>query len=369
MADANSRVKVGLIGCGQAAVRGHLPALRYVRDAKVVAVADIDSDRLRRVAGGFGIPRRYVGSSQLLDDPDVEAVAVCVPTKFHVEVASAVLDAGKHLFLEKPLALSLDECDQLIQHAKRFSSIAMMGFNMRWHRLARKAREMVLRGRLGPIRMIRTVFACQGHTGGTVPEWRKRRELGGGALVDIAIHDFDLWRFLLNSEVEEIFAMSRSEESDDEVVSTVARMANGVLASSSFVERTGSRYEMEILGLRGRLQISCFRFDGLRFFPASNRPGDPRVRLGGIANTLKEFPRALLRRGGLNDYYASFLDEWKHFIKSVRESKPPDCTLVDGWHAMQIVLAATESASLGRPVRIAEAPNNVQPVRKSDATS
>jgi myo-inositol 2-dehydrogenase/D-chiro-inositol 1-dehydrogenase len=343
--------------------------LRYLRDAEVVAVADIDSDRLKRVADDFSIPRRYVGSSQLLDDPDVEAVAVCVPTKFHVEVASAVMDAGKHLFLEKPLALSLDECDQLIQHEKRFSSVAMMGFNMRWHRHVRKAREMIVRDRLGPIRMIRTAFAYQGHNVGTIPQWRKRRELGGGALVDIAIHDFDLWRFLLNSEVEEIFAMSRSDESDDEVVSVVARMANGAFASSSFVERTGSRYEMEILGLRGRLQISCYRFDGLRFFPTSSRPGDPRVRLGGIANTLKELPRALLRRGGLTDYYASFLEEWKHFIESVQNSKPPDCTLVDGWHDMQIVLAATESASLGRPVKIAQAPNNIRPVRKSDATS
>lgn len=364
MANVNLHVKVGLIGCGQAAVRGHLPALRYLRDAKVVAVADIDSNRLKRVADRFGIPRRYTGSSQLLDDPDVEAVAVCVPTKFHVEVALAVLDAGKHLFLEKPLALSLDECDQLIQHAKRSSGITMIGFNMRWHRLVRKARDIVLQGRLGRIRMIRTVVACQGHNVGTAPEWRKHRELGGGALVDIAIHDFDVWRFLLNSEVEEICAMSRSEESDDEVVSVVARMANGVVASSSIVERTSSKYEVEIFGLRGRLQILCFCFDGLRFFPASCRPGDARVRLGGIAHALKELPRALLRRGGLTDYSASFVGEWRHFVECVREDRLPECTLVDGRRALEIVLAATESASVGRPVKIAEAPNNIYPVRK-----
>jgi myo-inositol 2-dehydrogenase/D-chiro-inositol 1-dehydrogenase len=369
MTNANGCVKVGLIGCGQAAIRGHLPALKYVHNAKVVAVADIDSVRLKQVADQFDIPRSYMGSSELLDDSEVEAVAVCVPTKFHVEVASAVLDAGKHLFLEKPLALSLNECDKLIQHANRHSCVAMMGFNMRWHRLVRKARDFVLQRGTGPIRMIRTVFACQGHKTGDIPEWRKHRELGGGGLVDIAIHDFDLWRFLINSEVEEIFAISHSEESDDEVVSVVARMVNGVIVSSSIIERTGSKYEVEIFGLHGRLQISCFCFDGLRFFPDSCRPGDARVRFGGIRHTLRELPRALLRRGGLTDYYASFVREWEHFVECVRYGRTPECTLVDGRRALETLLAATKSASVGRPIKIVDAPKDIHHFRKSDTNS
>jgi predicted dehydrogenase len=119
---------------------------------------------------------------------------------------------------------------------------------------------------------------------------------------------------------------------------------------------------VEILGLRGRLQISCYRFDGLRFLPASRRPGNPQVRLGSIAHALKEFPRALLRRGGMNDYYASFLGEWRHFIDSIRQGNHPECTLVDGRRALEVVLAAAQSASLGQPVNVAEAPNNIHPV-------
>ena len=86
-------------------------------------------------------------------------------------------------------------------------------------------------------------------------------------------------------------------------------------------------------------------------------------------HALKEFPRALLRRGGLTDYYASFVKEWEHFVECVREGKPPECSLVDGRRALEIVLAATKSASVGRPVKIAEAPSSIQTVRKSNATS
>jgi predicted dehydrogenase len=361
VAKTNNCIKVGLIGCGQAAMRGHLPALRYVKGAELVAVADVDSDRLERAAHQFDIPRRYFTSSDLLNDSDVDVVGVCVPTRLHLQVGSAVLDAGKHLLLEKPLALSLGECDQLIERARQASTLTMLGFNMRWHRLARQARDIVRRGKLGQVRMVHTVSAGHHHGEGPLPEWRKRRERGGGVLVDAGVHDFDLWRFLLDAEVEEVFAMTRSDMVEDEVASIVARMTNGVLISTSIVERISSTHTYEILGLRGRLQASFFRFDGMRFVSIAHRPGDLPVRLGSIASTVRELPRALLRQGGMNDYFASFVSEWQHLIDCVRSGTPPACTFVDGRRAMQVAFAATRSASLGQAVRVAEAPATPYP--------
>jgi predicted dehydrogenase len=357
LAEINDCIKVGVIGCGQAALRGHLPALRYVQGAELVAIADVDSGRLERAGYQFSVPRRYGTSSDLLSDPDVDAVGVCVPTRLHLQVASAVLDAGKHLILEKPLALSLAECDQLIERAQQASTMTMMGFNMRWHRRARQARDMVRRGKLGRIRMMRTVSAGHHHGDGPLPEWRKRRIWGGGLLVDGGVHDFDLWRFLLDAEVEEVFALTRSEVVDDEVAAIVARMTNGVMISSSLVERVSSTYTCEIMGLRGRLEASFFRFDGMRFISTARRPGDVRVRIGSIASTLKELPRALLRQGGMNDYDASFVSEWQHFIDCVRSGTRPACTFVDGRRALEVASAAAQSASLGQTVKVAEAPN------------
>jgi predicted dehydrogenase len=359
MEDAHRPIAIGIIGCGQAALRGHLPALRHVSGGTVIAVADLDAQRLQRAAEQFGIPRVYHDATQLLRDSDVEVVAVCVPARFHVEVASAALDAGKHVLVEKPLALSLSECDQLVRRAGQSHVASTVGFNMRWHRLVRQARAMIQRGELGAIHMIRTVMTREGHDADAAPEWRKRREFGGGVLVEASIHEFDLWRFLLNSEVEEIFALTRSERCDDDMGSIVARMANGALAATSIVQRTGSKYEVDVFGESGRLQVSCLQFDGLHFLPASRRPGDPWVRLHGLRHTLQELPRALFRRSGLSDYAASFVSEWQHLVDCVRFGRQPECTFVDGQRATEVALAAVRSASLGQPVRIAEAPDHL----------
>ena len=111
MSDHNKVINLGFVGCGRVTETRHLPALRKLADAKVIAIADIDDVCVKRVADSFGISRCYSSLQDLLKDPDIEAVAVCVPAQFHVELSLAVLEAGKHLFVEKPLALSLDKAN------------------------------------------------------------------------------------------------------------------------------------------------------------------------------------------------------------------------------------------------------------------
>jgi myo-inositol 2-dehydrogenase/D-chiro-inositol 1-dehydrogenase len=360
--DRGKSIKLGLIGCGWVTEARHLPALHSVPGAEVVALADIDPVRLKRVADRFHVKHRYRDFRVLLDNPAVEAIAVCVPARFHVEVALAALDSGKHLFIEKPLALCLDESDRLIERAAQSPGKVMLGFNLRWHRLVRQAREIIQRRTLGPLALIRTVWTSGVRQHRNVSEWRKRREQGGGVLVEIAVHHFDLWRFLLESEADEVFATSRSEQWDDETATVTARMANGVLAASAFSHSTSESNEIEIYGQVGRLLISCSRFDGLEYFPFSSLPGDIGTRLRRIAHTLKELPQGLvnLSRGG--DFVASYRAEWRHFIDSVQQDRLVECTLEDGRRAIQMVLAAVESASLGQPVKVAQAPRKITPI-------
>jgi myo-inositol 2-dehydrogenase/D-chiro-inositol 1-dehydrogenase len=354
------KIKLGLIGCGNVAEKRHLPALQSLKGVEVVAVADTNKDRLKQVADKFHIKKRYADFGTLLDDPDINAIAVCTPPKTHVEIALAALDAGKHLFIEKPLTLSLDESDRLIERAAQFpTSKVMVGFSMRWHRLVRQAREIIRQGTLGSLKAIRSVATSQFRA--NEPEWLKRRELGGGVLIEYAVHTFDLWRFLLQSEVEEVFAVSRPGQWDDETATVTARMTNGVLATAVLSKGAAENNEMEIYGQNGRLHVSRYRFDGLEFFPASSFPGSVQTRLRNVVHTFTALPHAVsaMRQGG--DYVASFQAEWRHFITGIQQDAPVESTLEDGRRALQVVLAVVESASLGKSVKITQASQQITP--------
>src|SRR5207244_5441235 len=126
--------------------------------------------------------------------------------------------------------LTLDDCDRLIESARGSPQTVMVAFNLRWHRLVRRARELIQSGRIGPVDSIQTVLT------GTLrelgPGWRTDRRLGGGVLLEKGAHHYDLWRYLLGSEVEEVSALSHSSRFDDELAIVTARIRNGALAST-----------------------------------------------------------------------------------------------------------------------------------------
>lgn len=361
-------INLGFIGCGTVTERGHLPGLRSLPSARVVALSDVDEDRLRRVGDRYGIPRRHRESRALVEDPTVDVVAVCVPARSHVQVAAAVLDAGKHLFVEKPLALDVEGCDALIERAARSSCKAMVGFNLRWHRSIQEARAFLREGSLGPPEFVRSVLTS-GTDHDEAPEWRRRRATGGGEFLETAVHHFDLWCHLLRTDVEEVFGRSRSSHGDDETVSVSARLKNGALATSAFSTRTGERHEVEIYGRAGHLSASLLGFGDLRFTATTESPGAVRGGLRRLRRLIGGLPRraARARQGG--DYVLSYREEWRHFIECIQRDVPPSCTLEDGRRALQVALAAIESASRGVPVEVREAVRAVLPSPRDDGAS
>jgi predicted dehydrogenase len=356
-------LRLGIIGCGNVTQNRHLPAIQSLPDLRVVALADIDSARLRNAAERYGIQAQYSDYRSLVDDEGVEAVAVCTPLGLHVEMALAALEAGKHVMIEKPLAPSLDAADALLDTATASQCTVMVGYNLRWHRLVRQALDVIRQGRLGRIELMVASFTAGTHYKRDVLEWKKRRALGGGVLMEFATHYFDLWRFLLDTEVSEVHATSRSDEWDDVTGTVTVQFEKGILATAYFSEWTTERNEMHIFGREGSLHLSLYRFDGLEYIPLFSAPGEIRNRLSRIALSLRDVPRATahFRRGG--DYYASFIGQWQHFAQAIRGSEQVECTPNDGRRALQIALAAAESASTGEPVRVENAPREISPVQ------
>ena len=308
---------------------------------------------MKRLADLMGVELLWNDYRALLENADVEAVGILTPTATHAEIGLAALEAGKHVLIEKPLASDLDACDRLIEVGAQSSRTVTVGFNLRWHRLVQRARAFMQTGALGRIKAIRSVFTHH-RRGEDAQDWHRKPELGGGVSFNEAVHHFDLWRYLLESDVEEVFSFSRpSAGYEDGTNITTASLANGALATGVFSLTTSADNEIEIYGETGRLCLSFYKFDGLAFFSHSTYPGDVKDRLKKAAGTLRELPRAIrvMRRGG--DFGTTFCGLWRHFADCIYQDKRSECTLEDGKHAVRIALAARESVSKGHVVQIA----------------
>jgi len=336
-------IRVAVVGCGRGTLVHHAPVLQRLSQFELTAFADIEASRLRNAASRFSVSQTFTDYRELLGRKDIDAVAIVTPPESHAEIGLAVLRSGKHLFLEKPLALTLKECDQLIEEAARHEGKTLVALNSRWHRLARRARQIIQSGALGPLKAIRSVYThC--HPGETAQLWHRRRELGGGVLLNDGVHHFDLWRYLLDAEVVSVKADSqRSRYFDDETCTVSARLSNGALGCAVFSFSTSANSELEVFGEAGRLLVSLYRFDGLEFHAASAYPGSLASRLSGFTRTFRELVSS---RGG-SDFDATYRAMWEHFALCIRGAASPECTLADGRQSLQIALAAVESASSG----------------------
>jgi predicted dehydrogenase len=347
---ADKKLKIGLVGCGRAAETRHLPALASLPGAVVAGLADANHEPLHRVADRFGIKHRYEDYRRLLEEPSVGVIAVCVPAPSHAEVAIAAMNAGKHVLIEKPLAVSFEDSERILARAANSPALKIMvGLNMRWHCFIRKGREIIRSGGLGRIRSVRSILSSY-HA--TVPDWGTRRCSGGGVLFELGVHHIDLWRYLLGSEVEEIYADTRSDCWDDEYAAVTARMADGTPVSSVLSQRGSEANEVEIYGEGGRLNISLYEFDGLEYVPMGCYPGDPRARARKAFQALRALPRGLRTMRSGSDFFQSYIAEWRHFLDAiVRDAPITEGTLIDGRRSLEAVLAATASTALRRPVR------------------
>lgn len=330
----------------------HLPSLRQLGAAKVIALSDTDSDRLGNLAGIHNVGSVYEDPYELINRSEVEAVAVCAPPEYHYLLGLTVLDSGKHLFMEKPPALSLKQSAELIKKAGVSSVKVFAGFNQRFHRNVGKAKEIIRNGSLGAVKFVRTVMSVND------PEltgWRKKRALGGGSLIDLGIHHFDLLRYLFDADADVVHAVSVSGEIEDETALVTIKMSNGILSSSVFSYNSGHANGIEVYGSEGIMKISLYDMAGLELSPAAvptgRLIGGMRKAFGMVSQGLEN--SAAIKHGGI--FRESYRREWESFIDSVIDDREVGCSLEDGSRALEMALAAAESADSGAPVKLSGA--------------
>jgi predicted dehydrogenase len=336
-------VRLGVIGCGKVACRIHLGALRRVRGAKVVAVADpVPARRAEgaRLAGGVAA---FADWKELLRQDNIDAVLICTPSAQHAECAVEALASGKHVYVEKPLASNLAQAESVLRAWEPTGLVGMSGFNYRHHPVYLKAREVVTSGVLGQVIAIRSCFTSAGEW---IDEWRKERSLGGGVLLDLAGHHIDLAQFVLGQRVSEVSAHVASLRSEQDTAWTHMTLANGVPMQSFFSLRGTDSNRFEIYGGSARLTVDYLA--GTLEIVSQGRRNLTQSLTAVLGQGWSRLKHGLA--GGRDPSYELAFSKFVNAIANGRQRIAPD--LHDGFCVLQVIDAAEHSAATGQRCRM-----------------
>jgi 1,5-anhydro-D-fructose reductase (1,5-anhydro-D-mannitol-forming) len=325
-------VRWGIIGIGKIADVSIAPAIAADEQSTLAAVCSRSLDRAKAFADKHTAASAYDDYPQMLADPDVDVIYVASPNGVHAEQALAALRAGKHVLVDKPLALELDDARAIVAAAAEAQVLLGTGFHLRHKATARAARDTIAAGRLGE------VFYAEMNCGagkGLYPydTWRADPQLsGGGSLLHQGVHVVDLLAYVCGQPVVEVTAMVDKPAAEDVFVGS-CRLADGVLANiSSHSRRAGTRPDWTVFGTAGWLDARG---------GTSPAPGDSLdLHTDDGTDRLATSPLAA--------YMAEVVD----FSTAVAGGTEPTATGLDGLRAVAVAEALYRSAAERRSVLV-----------------
>jgi len=342
-----SNLKVGLMGCGRIAQSVHLPVLTHLPKVELVAVAEADPERLKKAHRL--VPKAVIFNhyEKLLKMKEVEAVIICLPNTLHAEAAIASLQQGKHVYLEKPLAASLEQARRVLEVWQNTRLVGMIGFNYRFNPLYRATQQHLQAGRLGKLVGARSIFST---TSRNLPDWLQTRSTGGGVLLNLASHHSDLIRFFFGQEVREVFASLRSLQSEDDSAMLQLKLSDGLMIQSLFSISSIEEDRFEVYGQTGKLFVDRY----LSLCVELYGPTLDSIRLRQVWHGLKTLTHVpyLLKKIRTPGHEPSYREALTHFITAARAHCPAAPDFYDGFRSLMIIEAAEESARRGQPVSI-----------------
>jgi predicted dehydrogenase len=308
---------------------------------EVAALYDDDPERGQTFARQFGVPDFYSTPDALLTRDDIQAVVVCSPTSEHAALVTAAARASKHVLCEKPIATTWNDARAMIE-ACRVNGVQLhLAFVCRFYPMVQKAKAMIASGEIGPVRGI--LGGNRGTRPTDSPPWiTDPVQAGGGALIDHSVHVTDAMRYVLGSEVESVFAetgrLIRPELSVEDCAQLLIKFRNGATASVdpswSISAHNPYHYDfyLHILGAEGWLSID-----------------DRRQALNVVSEAAADRNLYIEPFGAAADVDAAMV---RHFLQCIRQGQatPPYASGEDGLRALEIALAAYQSALLGQPV-------------------
>ncbi|MCV3273860.1 Gfo/Idh/MocA family protein [Roseobacter sinensis] len=333
-------LRIGLVGCGRVAGFHHGPILSRISGARVTALIDPDPDARKAMARLHPGAVSYMSVDRAITLGEVDALVICTPPAHHADAAIAGLEAGLHVYVEKPIALSLEDADRMIAAAQGTDKVAMVGHNFRLHPKYRAARKALAEGTLGGLVAVRTLFTSEKRV---LPGWKSAAGAGGDAITDLAIHHFDIVRYLAGADFAPASVRAQITQQDEGSLATVsAQLESGQPVTITVGQLTGQNtHKVELLCDAGHLEIDLYSNGA----PLLSRPAHA-LSLG---DRLSQ--RLQMLRDAADIRYKpdpSFEAALRSFVRAARSADGPaqnEVPLEVGRRALALALSAAHATS------------------------
>ncbi len=346
-----SKVRVGMCGTG---FIGHIHAhaLKRCPDAEIVAVWDLTWARVKKFAEEFEIPGVYTGYEKMLTGADPDIVTIGIPNDLHLDFTVKAANAKKHVFVEKPLAVTLEDADKMIAACRRNKVTLFYGENLCFAPKYARLKGLIDEGALGKVFYIRH---RESHSGPHADWFWNVNRSGGGAFMDMGCHGIAFARWLLSKpgakpRVKRIFCslgryvhLKKTKGEDDSVAMVEFEGGARAVLENSWALQGGLDDRAEVMGSQGVAFADLIGGTAIRTYSVP-----------GYGYAMEKAPDT---RGWTNAIYREeemygFPDEMAHVIECVLKNKKPVQTAEDGRHVLEALYAGYQSARTGRWVSL-----------------
>jgi len=331
------KLGIGIIGAGRIGRIHAINLYRFFPEVEIVGIADIDLDRAMQLSREIDNKKVFDDPTALINHPDVHAILICSSTDTHTDLIIKAAKAGKDIFCEKPIALDIELIDEALTAVEESNVKLFVGFNRRFDPNFKKARELVLSGKIGKPHILKITSRDP------EPPPIEYVKVSGGIFADMTIHDFDMARYLLNDEIIEVYATENvlidekiMKYDDVDTAITVLKFRGG---SMGVIDNS----RKAVYGYDQRIEI--FGSDGM--ISVNNKLEDETM----IANS-RSFQISKPLYFFLERYQEAYLNEMKEFVSSIINNSNPPVSGIDGKIAILIAEAAKKSLKERKPIKL-----------------